>query len=150
VTGAVRARDGTRWIINHHMGIQAARLCPEHERDWLLRNSMAMWNTDLTLDPDNLLNGLSNVILLRSGFHTAFGDRKFVPYPKAKDGYVVHMLEPTPDRISDSCTTCPLLQCNPRFISARFAWGLFQCLAEFLRKPGVSRYRLGVERVNKE
>jgi hypothetical protein len=34
---------------------------------------------------------------LRSGLHTAFNDRKCTLYPRADDGYVVHMLEPTPD-----------------------------------------------------
>lgn len=58
---------------------------------------MAIWNTDLTLDPDNLLNDLSNVILLRSDLHAAFNDRKFVLYLKADNGYVIYMLKPTPD-----------------------------------------------------
>ena len=78
-------------------GYQVAHLCPEHEREWFLRNSMAMWNTDLTLDPDNLLNGLSNVVLLRSDLHAAFDKHKFVFYPKSDDGFVVYMLEPRPD-----------------------------------------------------
>jgi HNH endonuclease len=103
---------------------------------------MTMWNTDLTLDPDNLLNDLNNVILLRPDLHAAFDDRKFVLYPKADDGYVVHMLEPTPDigQLYHNVKTHPLLQCNPRFLYARFAWALFPSLAGFLSKPGVSRY----------
>jgi hypothetical protein len=55
VTSAVRARDATCRITNHFNGTEVAHLCPEHEQEWFLRNSMAMWNTDLTLDPDNLL-----------------------------------------------------------------------------------------------
>jgi len=97
---------------------------------------MAMWSTDLTSDPNNLLNDLSNVILLRSDLHTAFDDRKFVLYPKADDGYVVHMLEPTPDigQLYHNVKTHPLLQCNPRFLYARFAWALFPLLGRLFEQ----------------
>jgi hypothetical protein len=113
-----------------------------------LRNSMTMWNTDLTLDPDNLLNDLNNVILLRPDLHAAFDDRKFILYPKADDGYVVHILEPTPDigQLYHNVKTHPLLLCNPRFLYARFAWALFPSLTGFLSKPGVSRYLVLVKK----
>src|SRR5271155_1210428 len=78
MTGAVRAHDGACQITSHHTDIQVAHLCPEHERDWFLRSSMATRNTNLTVDPDNRLNDLINVILLRSDLHVAFDDGEFV------------------------------------------------------------------------
>jgi hypothetical protein len=142
ITAAVRARDATCRVSGHFTGTEVAHLCPEHEREWFLRNSMGMWNTDLTLDPDSLLNDLSNVILLRSDLHTAFDERKFVFYPKSDDGFVVHMLEPTPDlgQLYHNVHVQRPLQCNVRFLYARLAWALFPSLSGFLSKPGVSRY----------
>lgn len=52
---------------------------------------------DLTLDPDNLLNDLSNVLLLRSDLHTAFDDRKFILFLRVKDRFMVYILKPTPN-----------------------------------------------------
>jgi hypothetical protein len=55
LSAAVRARDTTCRTTGHFTGTEVVHLCPEHEREWVLQNSMAMWNTDLALDPDNLL-----------------------------------------------------------------------------------------------
>lgn len=142
VTAAVRARDATCRVSGHFTGTEVAHLCPEHEQEWFRRNSMGMWNTDLTLDPENLLNDLSNVILLLSDLHAAFDERKFVFYPKSDNGFVVHMLEPTPDiaQLYHNVHVQSPLLCNARFLYARLAWAIFPSLSGFLSKPGVSRY----------
>jgi len=141
ITGAVRARDITCRMSEHFTSTQVAHLCPEHEKEWFLRNSMSVWNTDLTLDPDNLTNDLSNVVLLRSDLHTAFDNRKFVFYPKSSEGFVTHMLEPSPDltQLYHNRLLHPLLQCNPRFLYARFAWAIFPSLSGFFSKPGIPK-----------
>jgi hypothetical protein len=61
VTGVVWARDITCRMPDHISGTQVAHLCPGHESEWFRQNSMSVYNTDLKLDPDNLLNDLSNV-----------------------------------------------------------------------------------------
>jgi len=101
-----------------------------------------MWNTDLTLDSNKLLNDLSNAVLLRSDLHTAFDERKFVFFPKSEEGgFVVHMLEPTPElgQLFHNVHVQPLWQCNARFLYARFAWAIFPSLAGFLSKPNAAR-----------
>ncbi|CZR64040.1 uncharacterized protein PAC_13937 [Phialocephala subalpina] len=97
LTAAIRQRDVSCRITAFESGTEVAHLVPEHERQWFLSNSMATWNTDLTLDPDNLLRDFSNAVLLRSDMHTAFDQRKFVFFPKDSEGFVLHMLEPTSD-----------------------------------------------------
>jgi hypothetical protein len=103
---------------------------------------MGRWNRDFSLSPDNLWNDLGNVILLRSDIHTVFDERKFVLFPKSDKGFVVHMLEPTPDlaQLYHNVEVHPLMQCSPQFIFARFAWAIFPSLSTFISKPGVSRY----------
>jgi hypothetical protein len=76
LTAAVRQRDITCRVTAFESGTEVAHLIPEHERQWFLSNSMDVWNTDLTLDPENLLRDLSNAVLLRSDIHTAFDQRK--------------------------------------------------------------------------
>ena len=144
VTGAVRARDVKCRITGHFTGTQVAHLCPEHESEWFHQNSMSVHNTDFTLDPENLLNDLSNVVLMRSDLHLAFDDRKFTFYPKETSKLVVHMLEPSPDltQLYHNVQVQPPLKCQPSFLYARFAWAIFPSLAGFLSKPGVSRYLL--------
>lgn len=140
LTAAIRARDMTCRITTHFTATGVAHLCPEHEQEWFLRNSMQSWNSDLTLDPDNLLNDLSNAILLRPDLHAAFDDRKFVFFPKSEDGFVVHMLEPTPDlaQLYHNVRLQPLWQCNAQFLYARFAWAIFPSLSGFLSKPNAA------------
>jgi HNH endonuclease len=115
-----------------------------HESEWFRQNSMSVYNTDLTLDPDNLLNDLSNVVLLRPDLHIALDDRKFVFYPKKAGKFVVHMLEPSPDltQLYHNVQVQQQLQCHPSFLYTRFAWAIFVSLAGFLSNPGVSRYLL--------
>lgn len=101
---------------------------------------MAVWNADLTLDSDNLLRDLSNAVLLRSDIHTAFDQRKFVFFPKSPEGFVLHMLEPTPDigQLYHN-TRVDIPQCSLEFLFARFAWSIFPSLAGFLSRPSTSR-----------
>lgn len=102
---------------------------------------MHIWNSDLTLDSDNLLNDLSNAILLRSDLHTAFNDRKFVLFPKGDNGFVVHMLEPAPDlaQLYHNVQIEALGQYNAQFLYTRFAWAIFPSLSSFLSKPNAPR-----------
>ena len=140
LTAAIRQRDITCRVTAFESGTEVAHLIPEHERQWFLANSMAMWNNDLTLDPDNLLRDLSNAVLLRSDMHTAFDQRKFVFFPKDSGGFVLHMLEPTSDigqLYHNTRVNIPL--CSPEFLFARFAWSLFPSLSGFLSRPARSR-----------
>lgn len=101
---------------------------------------MTEWNSDLTLDPDNLLRDLGNAVLLRSDMHTAFDQRKFVFFPKDSEGFVLHMLEPTPDigpLYHNTRVSIP--QCSLEFLFARFAWSIFPSLSGFLSRPSRSR-----------
>jgi hypothetical protein len=118
-----------------------AHLIPEHERQWFLSNSMTTWNTDLTLDSDNLLRDLSNAVLLRSDTHTAFDQRKFVFFPKDSAGFVLHLLEPTADigQLYHN-TRLNISQCSLEFLFARFAWSIFPSLS-----LGSSAVQLGVD-----
>jgi hypothetical protein len=102
---------------------------------------MDKWNRDTSLDPDNLCKDMNNLILLRSDLHTVFDERIFVLFPKSDKGFVVHMLEQSPDlaQLYHNVEVHPL-QCSPYFIFARFAWALFPSLSGFLSRPNVSRY----------
>jgi hypothetical protein len=140
LTAAIRQRDVTCRVTAFESGTEVAHLIPEHERKWFFSNSMAVWNTDLTLDSDNLLRDLSNAVLLRSDIHTAFDQRKFVFFPKSSEGFVLHMLEPTPDigQLYHN-TRVDIPQCSLEFLFARFAWSIFPSLAGFLSRPSTSR-----------
>ncbi len=140
LTAAIRQRDITCRITAFESGTEVAHLIPEHERQWFLLNSMAAWNTDLTLDPDNLLRDLSNAVLLRSDMHLAFDQRKFVFFPKDSDGFVLHMLEPTSDigKLYHN-TRVNIPHCSLEFLFARFAWSMFPSLSGFLSRPARSR-----------
>ncbi|KAK5157629.1 hypothetical protein LTR04_005391, partial [Oleoguttula sp. CCFEE 6159] len=144
ISGAVRVRDTTCRISTHYTGTEAAHLCPEHEKDWFLRNSMQRWNSDLSLDPAKLLWDMSNLTLLRSDLHTAFDDRKFVFFPKSNDGFSVHMLEPTPDitPLYHNVRVHDLWQCSLQFLYTRLAWAIFPSLSGFLSKPNTTRLLL--------
>ncbi|KAK4981248.1 hypothetical protein LTR28_000004 [Elasticomyces elasticus] len=144
VSSAVRARDTTCRISTHHTGTEAAHLCPEHEKEWFLRNSMQRWNSDLSLDSAKLLWDMSNLMLLRSDLHTAFDDRKFAFFPKSNDGFFVHMLEPTPDitPLYHNVRVHDLWQCSLQFLYTRFAWAIFPSLSGFLSKPNTTRLLL--------
>lgn len=144
-----RARDITCRISNHATGVQVAHICPEHERDWFMSNSMPQYNSNTSLDPQNLLNDPSNLILLRSDLHTAFDDRKFVIYPKDgnADSFVVHMLEPTSDigPLYHNSRTHPIHACRIQFLYARFAWSIFPAISGFLSNPAVSKAIIAVK-----
>ncbi|TAQ89904.1 hypothetical protein B7494_g1778 [Chlorociboria aeruginascens] len=146
LTAAVHQRDVTCRVTAFESGTEVAHLIPEHERRWFLSNSMTMWNTDLTLNPDNLLRDLSNVVLLRSDMHTAFDQRKFVFFPKDPQGFVLHMLEPTSDigQLYHN-TRLNIPQCSLEFLFARFAWSIFPSLSGFLSRPAKSRLVVRVE-----
>lgn len=139
-TSAIRQRDVTCRITAFESGTEVAHLIPEHERQWFLSNSMTEWNSDLTLDPDNLLRDLGNAVLLRSDMHTAFDQRKFVFFPKDPEGFVLHMLEPTSDigQLYHN-TRLNIPQCSLEFLFARFAWSIFPSLSGFLSRPSRSR-----------
>lgn len=138
-----RARDITCRISNHATGVQVAHICPEHERDWFMSNSMPQYNSNISLDPQNLLNDMSNLILLRSDLHTAFDDRKFVIYPKDGnvDSFVVHMLEPTSDigSLYHNSRTHPIHACRIQFLYARFAWSIFPAISGFLSNSSINK-----------
>ena len=86
-----------RWGSSKRILLPNTLLCPEHESDWFRQNSISAYNTDLTLNPDNLLDDSNNVVLPQSNLHAAFDDREFVFYPKDADTFVVHIVEPTPN-----------------------------------------------------
>ena len=140
LSAAVHQRDIACRVTSFQSGTQVAHLIPEHEKAWFLSNSMSMWNDNTTLDSDNLLRDISNGVLLRSDIHIAFDDRKFVFFPKGSNGFVVHMLEPTPD-IGQLYHNRPVRVpgCSVEFLYARFAWSIFPFLSGFVSKPGTSR-----------
>jgi len=114
---------------------------PQHENEWFRQNSMSVYNVDLTLDSDNLLNDLSNLVLLRSDVHAGFDERKFVFYPKGQTSFVVHILEPSPDlaQLYHNVEVQMPFNCHPNFLYAHLAWAIFPSLAGFWSKPGVKR-----------
>ncbi|KAG4439238.1 hypothetical protein IFR05_005276 [Cadophora sp. M221] len=140
LTAAIHRRDITCRVTAFESGTEVAHLIPDHERQWFLSNSMAMWNNDLTLDPSNLQRDLSNAVLLRSDMHTAFDQRKFVLFPKGAEDFVVHMLGPTTDigQLYRNTRIC-IPQCSLEFLYSRFAWAIFPSLSGFLSRPGRSR-----------
>ncbi|PVH75617.1 hypothetical protein DL98DRAFT_643840 [Cadophora sp. DSE1049] len=151
LTSAVRQRDIIYQITAHHTETEAAHLVPEHEKSWFLSNSMMEYNMDILLDPKNLMRDLSNVMLFRSDLHSAFDSRKFVLFPKMDTGFVLHMLEPTPDPgpLYHNIRTKEL-GCGLEFLFARFAWSIFLSLAGFLSKPNTSRLVVRLDKNTKE
>lgn len=141
VSIAVRSRDVGCRITAHQTATEVAHICPKHEEDWFLSNDLQTWNINTALDPDNLLNDMSNLLLLRSDLHKAFDDRIFVFFPKADDGFVVHFLKQTTDlgEIHHNSYLHPIPACSPRLLYVRFAWAIFPCLSGFLAKPHTSR-----------
>jgi hypothetical protein len=70
-----RGGPSTRYYISNsafECGTAVAHLIPDHERQWFLSNSIDRWNTDLTPDPHNPPQGLSNAAPPRSDTHLAF------------------------------------------------------------------------------
>lgn len=102
---------------------------------------MSTYNTSQSLDSENLLNDLGNLILLRPDLHTAFDERKFVFYPKGENTFVVHMLAPTPDlaQLYHNVEVHAPFNCHPNFVYAHLAWAIFPSLTGFWTKPGVKR-----------
>ncbi|KEF50884.1 uncharacterized protein A1O9_13065 [Exophiala aquamarina CBS 119918] len=141
VTGAVRVRDQTCRMSKHVTGTQAAHIVPQHEGKWFSQNSMWKYNVDLSLDPDNLLNDMSNLVLLRSDLHVGLDERKFIFYPKGDGSFVVHLLEPTPDlaQLFHNVKMQPGFNCHPSFLFARFVHALLPSLAGFFSMPGLPR-----------
>jgi hypothetical protein len=137
---AIRQRDITCRVTAFYNGTEAAHLIPEHESQWFNSNSMAEYNGDLLLDPNNLLRDLGNAVLLRSDIHTAFDNRKFVFFPKDRESLVLHMLEPTRDiGVLYHNTRLSMPFCSLEFLFARFAWSIFPSLSGFLSRPARSR-----------
>jgi hypothetical protein len=112
---------------------------------------MEQYNVDTTLDSDNLLRDLSNVLLLRSDIHTAFDDRKFVIFPKQAADFVVHMLEPTL-YIGQIYHNILLRKprCSIEFLFARFALAIFPSLSGFLSKSHPNLLVIRVDKDTKE
>lgn len=143
---AIQVRDVTCRISNHHTGTEIAHLCPRHETNWFLSNTMSRYNVNGSLDPSNLMNDHTNAILLRSDLHSAFDERLFALFPKDARGYAVHMLEPTLDigPLYHNTLLHSVTDCAVQFFYARFAWAIFPSLAAFLSKPGVKRIVINV------
>jgi len=136
-----------------YTGTEVAHLCPDHERAWFIQNRMDAWNTDHSLDSSNIVNDMSNAVLLRSDLHTAFDERRFVFFPKSQgSGFVAHVLVATPDigQLFHNVPLQPITQCNPRFIYARFAWAIFPFLAGFLSRANTTRRLMYVKTIDRK
>ena len=68
---AIRVRDVTCQISIHHTRTEIAHLCPTHEMNWFLSNTMSQYNVNSSLDPGNLMNDHTNAVLLRSDVNRA-------------------------------------------------------------------------------
>lgn len=143
ITSAMIARDQTCRVTAFQSGTEVAHLVPSHEKDWFFSNQMGTYNTDQTLDTNNLLRDLKNGMLLRSDIHSAFDTREFIFFPKSTKAFVVHMLVPTPEigQLYHN-TRVEISKCGIEFLFARFAWALFPFLSVFL--GGVSESLLVV------
>ncbi|KAH8653250.1 hypothetical protein BGZ60DRAFT_419826 [Tricladium varicosporioides] len=136
----VRSRDLSCRITKHYTGTEVVHLCPEQEREWFQANAMYQYNSNTYLEPNNLQNDTSNLILLRSDLHEAFNDRLFCLYPKGND-FAVHVMEPTRDigLLYHNTRIHPINACRAEFIYTRFAWSLFPALSGFLMDRSTTR-----------
>lgn len=84
--------------------------------------------------PTNMLRDLNNLVLLRSDIHTQFDNRKLVFFPKAANGFAVHVLQPMRDLLPIYHNTpVEVSACAPEFLLARFAWAIFSHLVQLSR-----------------
>ncbi|KAK9480329.1 hypothetical protein V1514DRAFT_326091 [Lipomyces japonicus] len=111
-----------------------AHIIPRAEKEWFEINGMRHWNWEKNLCETSLLESQANLMLLRADVHQAFDDKYLVLYPKDASGFYVHMLEYMSDLgvLYHNSKTHSLLNCQPEFLYARFAWSLFPLITGFL------------------
>ncbi|KAK9480328.1 hypothetical protein V1514DRAFT_194182 [Lipomyces japonicus] len=134
IISSIHTRDVYCRITGHNTATDVAHIIPRAEKDWFENNGMRYWNWEPSLLEKSLLDDQTNLMLLRSDVHQAFDDKYFVLYPKDSAGFYVHMLHYTTDLgvLYHNSKTHPLLNCQPEFLYARFAWSLFPLITGFL------------------
>ena len=129
----VRSRDKSCRLTSHTSATEVAHLCPGHAEDWFIRNEMWVWNQNQNLNNTNRTRDPANCVLLRSDLHKTFDDRIWVFYPKERDTFVAHFLQTAPDQAALYHNVAThSLQCEPRFLYARFAWAILPSLGGYL------------------
>lgn len=106
---------------------------------------MDIYNMNLDLPQDHLVDDISNAVTLRSDIHRAFDEGKFVFVPK-ESRWVVHFFGIT--NTMDQLYHNTPLEYDPdvslKFFFARFAWTVFLAVSRFLNVGGGKKLRLRV------
>jgi hypothetical protein len=140
-------RDRTCRLSNHSSATETARLCPEKEEAWYLRNDMQVWNSNQISNHINMTKDIANCLLLCSNLHKTFDDRIWVFFPKGPNTLVVHFLQAAPDQAALYVTARPV-PCKPHFVYARFAWAIISLLRAYLSKSTPRRVKVWVASEN--
>lgn len=153
----LRGRENTCRLSNYSEQTEQARLIPRSQEHWFFQNMMGKYSKASRPD-DNLINSISNMILLRSDIYGLFDQQRitFLPKPSRdpnQSSMVAHVLSSGPStELVNLYHNVPLQQLNGiplEYLFTRFAWSVLPLLAPFLRQ-GTPRSLSVVEETGKK